>query len=44
MIKSLKIHNVQSYEDTALVFSDGINVIIGASDQGKSAIRELCIG
>lgn len=38
MIKSLKIHNVQSHEDTALVFSDGINVIIGASDQGKSAI------
>ena len=38
MIKSLRIHNIQSHEDTALVFSDGINVIIGASDQGKSAI------
>lgn len=38
MIKSLKIKNIQSHEDTALVFSDGINVIIGASDQGKSAI------
>lgn len=38
MIKSLEINNIQSHEDTKLNFSDGINVIIGGSNQGKSAI------
>ncbi len=38
MIKSLEINNIQSHQDTRLNFSDGINVIIGGSNQGKSAI------
>ena len=38
MIKSLKIQNFQSHEKTELNFSDGVNVIIGPSDSGKSAI------
>lgn len=38
MIKSLSINNIQSHEDTKLEFVDGINVIIGSSNQGKSAI------
>lgn len=38
MIKSLQIKNIQSHEDTELDFASGINVIIGSSNQGKSAI------
>ena len=38
MIQSLKINNIQSHENTQLLFSKGVNVIIGASNQGKSAI------
>lgn len=38
MIESLKIKNIQSHKDSELVFSKGVNVIIGASNQGKSAI------
>lgn len=38
MIESLKIKNIQSHKDSQLVFSKGVNVIIGASNQGKSAI------
>ena len=38
MIRSLQIKNIQSHEDTELRFTDGINVIIGSSNQGKSAI------
>jgi DNA repair ATPase RecN len=38
MIKSLNIKNFQSHKDTNVSFTDGINVITGSSDCGKSAI------
>jgi DNA repair exonuclease SbcCD ATPase subunit len=38
MIKSLHIENFQSHEDSRLEFDPGTNVILGASDSGKSAI------
>ena len=38
MIKQLNIENFQSWKETELVFSPGINLIIGESDEGKSAI------
>lgn len=38
MIKSLKISNFQSHEQTNLEFSPGVNVIVGSSDSGKTAI------
>lgn len=37
-IKEIKIENFQSHEKTVIPFSDGFNVFVGASDQGKSAI------
>lgn len=38
MIKSLKIQNFQSHEKTALEFHNGVNIIVGSSDSGKTAI------
>jgi len=38
MIKKLNIQNFQSHEMTTLDFDPGVNVIVGASDSGKSAI------
>jgi exonuclease SbcC len=38
MIQSLKIVNFQSHKDTQLDFHPGVNVIVGASDCGKTAI------
>lgn len=38
MIKSITIKNIQSHKDSVLNFSDGINTIIGSSNNGKSAI------
>lgn len=38
MIKSFKILNSQSHAETILNFSDGVNVIVGLSDSGKTAI------
>ena len=38
MIKTLDINNIQSHENTKLDFVNGVNVIIGGSNQGKSAI------
>jgi len=38
MINSLKIQNYQSHEDSTLEFVPGVNIIIGPSDSGKSAI------
>jgi exonuclease SbcC len=38
MIKSLAIKNLQSHKDSMLVFNPGVNVIIGGTDSGKSAI------
>ena len=38
MIHSLKISNFQSHEKTSLDFSSGVNIIVGSSDSGKTAI------
>jgi exonuclease SbcC len=38
MIRELIIANFQSHEDTKLKFCPGVNVIVGPSDSGKSAI------
>lgn len=38
MINKLTIQNFQSHFDTELVFDKGVNIIIGSSDTGKSAI------
>ncbi|TYQ13312.1 UNVERIFIED_CONTAM: AAA domain-containing protein [Acetivibrio alkalicellulosi] len=37
-IDRVRIENFQSHEDTSISFSDGLNVIVGSSDHGKSAI------
>lgn len=37
-IEKVTIENFQSHKDTQITFSRGLNVIIGASDHGKSAI------
>ena len=36
--KSLKLQNFQSHKKTKLELSEGVNVIVGATDSGKSAI------
>ena len=38
MIESMHIFNFQSHKETFLAFHEGVNVIIGASDQGKTSI------
>lgn len=38
MIQALNIKNFQSHKTTHLKFSSGVNIIIGASDSGKSSI------
>ena len=38
MITNLHILNFQSHKDTSLDFAPGVNVIVGASDSGKTAI------
>mgnify|MGYP002749761395 CR=1 FL=1 len=38
MINKIKIANYQSHKDTELELDSGVNVIIGESDSGKSAI------
>jgi len=38
MIQKIKIRNFQSHKNTEIEFSPGVNVIIGKSDSGKSAI------
>lgn len=38
MIKSIQIQNFQSHKNTELIFDSGVNVIVGSSDSGKSAI------
>ncbi len=37
-IKSLKVENFQSHADTEVEFAEGVNVITGPSDEGKSAL------
>lgn len=39
MITTLKIKNFQSHKRTLMEFHPGVNVIMGKSDSGKSAIR-----
>ena len=38
MIKSLKLQNFQSHKRSTLEFDPGVNVIVGPSDSGKTAI------
>lgn len=38
MINSLEIQNFQSHRKTKLEFHPGVNIIVGASDRGKSAV------
>lgn len=38
MIEFLHIENFQSHKETDLVFDPGVNVIVGTTDSGKSAI------
>jgi len=38
MIQSLTVQNLQSHEASELTFSAGVNVVIGPSDAGKSAL------
>ena len=38
MIQKIQLNNFQSHKKTELVFSPGVNVIVGSSDSGKSAI------
>ena len=38
MIKEVSIQNFQSHKDTHLEFHPGVNIIVGTSDSGKSAI------
>jgi len=38
MIKELTVNNFQSHKQSSLTFSNGVNVIIGPSDSGKTAI------
>ncbi len=38
MIKTLQIRNFQSHKETDVVFDKGVNVIVGSSDTGKTAI------
>lgn len=40
MIQSLQIKNFQSHKNTKLEFSEGVNVILGPSDSGKSAVMK----
>jgi len=38
MIKTLSIQNYQSHKDSTLEFDPGVNVIVGSTDSGKTAI------
>ena len=38
MIKRITIKNFESHEDSTIEFSEGLNLIIGQSNQGKSSI------
>ena len=38
MIKKVKIKNFQSHSDSELEFDEGVNIIVGTSNKGKSAI------
>ena len=38
MIQSLELHNFESHKHTKLEFCEGCNIIVGATDAGKTAI------
>ena len=38
MIKEISIKNFQSHKDSHIELSDGVNIIVGASDSGKSSL------
>ena len=38
MIKQIKINNFQSHKKAELILTPGVNVIVGSSDSGKSAL------
>jgi len=38
MIKNIRIINFQSHQNSFLKFDSGVNIIVGESDRGKSAI------
>jgi exonuclease SbcC len=38
MITKIQIQNFQSHKDTTLLLDDGVNILLGGSDSGKSAI------
>ena len=38
MIQELSIQNFQSHKNTRLLFDPGVNVIVGTTDSGKTAI------
>lgn len=38
MLKKLTLKNFQSHKDSVLEFSPGVNIIVGSSDSGKTAI------
>jgi exonuclease SbcC len=43
MIKSIQIKNFQSHKDTSLEFDPGVNIIVGSTDSGKTAIIRALI-
>jgi len=43
MIKEIQIKNIQAHEDTTIKFGNGINVLSGSSDNGKTAILRALI-
>lgn len=38
MIKKIQLKNFESHEDSSVEFTDGLNLLIGQSNQGKSSI------
>jgi DNA repair ATPase RecN len=38
MFSTVSIKNFQSHKDTEIQFGNGVNVLVGSSDQGKSAV------
>lgn len=43
MIKSVEIKNFQSHKDSKIDLSNGLNVIIGSGDNGKSAVLKAIL-
>jgi DNA repair protein SbcC/Rad50 len=38
MIEKITLHNFESHKDTTLEFSEGVNLIVGSTEKGKSSI------